>query len=410
MSAKNYSALRQNNWRNFLASTSAGGLTDDALSDDIISKATYDTTTAAHVNDLFGSVLYAQYNQEHAWLNALPVVDRTGASLETGDAIPKSFRAAHSPVQLDTHSEGGSISTARTMTIEEVSYEVKRSETVIESSDLQEIESVIEDAVSIDELWELQQEQLDLAVDREGVASAVNTSDSNYGSRDKIVKLDRVVASQDEESNADDTDDSSYSDNDLDYGTIDRSSDSWGDAYVDHNGTSGNRQLTRDLMDDFLNNLADNGNGDPYEEGVILTTRDTANVLSDLMADSSRGTRITFDGGNSDTDTVNDAETLAGLAGTTRFRHYDGIPIVANQNGPTDGIGRIFVLNMGTINGEPRIAIEQFADPYVERAGRGQAQGYIAQGSYNEKALFLLNHEIVCRDLSSQGKLRDLSE
>ena len=107
---------------------------------------------------------------------------------------------------------------------------------------------------------------------------------------------------------------------------------------------------------------------------------------------------------------LDDAETLVGLAGTTRFRHYDGIPIIPNQNGPTDSIGRIFVLPMSTINGEPRVAIENYAEPYVERAGRGQTQGYIAQGSYTEKALFLLNHELVIRDAASCGKLRDLSE
>lgn len=404
----NYAGLRQHNWQTFLANTTAG-----SLSDDVIQKAQYDTglNSGAMVNDVYGAIFFAQYNSEHNWLNAIPVVDRTDATVGVGDTVnPKAFRAAHSPVALQTHSEGGSVPSGNNFTPEEVSFEVKRSETVAEMSDLQQIESMLEDAAGWEEVWELQQEQLDLAIDRDALAAPVNTSDPAYDSEDNLTKLDRAIASQDEENNADDTDDNAYSDGDLDYGTIDRSTDSWADSYVDHNGTSGNRQLTRDLMDDFLANLGDNGDADPYEEGVILTTRNTAKVLSDLMADSGRGTRITFDGDGSGRDDVNDAETLMGLAGTTRFRHYDEIPIIPNQNGPEDGIGRIFVVSLGTIRGEPRIALEQFAEPYVETAGRGQAQGYIAQGNYQEKALFLQNHELVVRDFSSHGKLRDLAE
>lgn len=409
MSSKNYSGLAQHNYWGVIGNTS---MSDHTLSG-ILQRANYDTglNSGALVNNVYGSVLYAWYNQEHKWLQAIPTVDRMGDA-GVGDTVnPKNFRAAHSPVALQTHSEGGSVpDPGNNFTPEELAFEVKRSETVLDMSDLQQIESMIEDASGFDELWELQQSQLDLAIDRDAIAAPALEADSDYANVDEVTPLDRVIASQDEENNADDVNDNAFTDGALDYGNIDRSANSWADSYVDHNGTSGNRQLTRDLMDDFLNGLGDNGSGDPYEEGVILTTRDTANVLSDLMADSARGTRIKFDGNDAGTDQINGAETLTGLTGTTRFRHYDGIPIIANQNGPTDGIGRIFVLNLGTINGEPRIAIEQFAEPYVERAGRGQPQGYIAQGDYQEKALFLLNHEIVSRDNPSHGKLRDLSE
>lgn len=406
--------LRQYHFTNILQRSLSAALgKEDPVYDDLIQRAVYDTglNSGALVNNVYGSVFYAWYNQEHAWYSAIPQVDRMGEA-QVGDAVnAKNFRVAHSPVSLQTHSEGGSVpDPGNNFTPEEVAFEVKRSETVLDMSDLQAIEAVIEDAAGFDELWELQRQQLDLAIDRDAIAASALESDSAYSATDEITPLDRAIASKDEEDNADDTSDASFSDGALDYGTIDRSADSWADSYVDHNGTTGNRQLTRDLMDDFLANLGDNGTGDPYEEGVILTGRTSAKVLSDLMADSTRGTRISFGGDGAGRDAVNDAQTLLGLAGTTRFRHYDGIPIVPNQNVPTDGIGRIYVLNLGTINNEPRIAIENYAEPYMERAGRGQAQGYIAQGSYEEKALFLLNHELVVRDPSSMGKLRDLSE
>lgn len=406
----NYSALRKHNWRNFLAGTRAGGLSDSML-DDLVQKAQYDTTDPSIVNDVYGAVLFAQYNQSHNWLNAIPQVDKTGAGFSLGDTVPaKAYRGAHSPVALQTHSEGGNVPSGKTMSIEEFSVEVKRSDMVIEMSDLQLIESMIEDAVGWDELWELQQQQLDLAIERDALAAPALEADSAYSATDEITPLDRAIASQDEENNADDVNDSAFTDGALDYGTVDRSAASWADAYVDHNGTSGNRQLTRDLMDDFLTGLNENGDADPWKEGIILTGGNSAKVLSDLMADSGRGTHITFDGSDSGTDTHNDAETLAGLAGTTRFRHYDDIPIYPSQNAPADGLERIFVIPTGTIKGEPRVCIEQYAEPYTERAGRNQTQGYLATGSYDEQGLFTLNHETKVNDFPSCGKLRDLSE
>lgn len=406
----NYSGLRQHNWRNFLAGT-VGGRLSDSMFDDLLQRAQYDGSTAEIVNDVFGAVLFAQYNQSHNWLNAIPTVDVTGRGFSLGDSVPaKAYRAAHSPVSLQTHSEGGDVPAGQTMSVEEFSVEAKRSDSVIEVSDLQQIESLIEDAVGFENLWELQQEQLNLAVEADALAAPALESDSAYSATDELTPLDRAIASQDEENNANDVNDTAFTDGALDYGTVDRSAVTWADAYVDHNGTNGNRQLTRDLMDDFLANLSDNGDADPYEEGIILTGTDTAKVLSDLMADSDRGTRISFDGSDSGRDTNNDAETLVGLAGTTRFRHYDEIPIFPSQNAPADGLSRIFVIPTGTIQGEPRVSIEQYAEPYTERAGRGQAQGYLATGSYDEQGLLTLNHETKINDFPSCGKARDLAE
>lgn len=405
----NYSGLRQNNWRNFLADT-VGGRLSDSMFDDVLQKASYDTSSSGLVNDVFGAVLFAQYNTENAWYQALPIVDKSNTGFSLGDSVPaKAYRAAHDPVDLQTHSEGGDVPTGNTMSVKEFSVEVKRSDTIATASDLQQIESVLEDAVGFEDLWELQQEQLDLAVDRDAIAAPALEADDEYSAVDEITPLDRAISSQDEENSADDVNDNAFSDGALDYGSVDRSSVTWADSYVDHNGVSGNRQLTRDLMDDFLANLGDNGSADPYEESVIFTGRDSAKILSDLMADSSRGTHIEFDGGGSGTDSVNDAETLAGLAGTTRFRHYDDIPILPNQHAPADGVSRVYVLPMGTIQGEPRVCIEQYAEPYMERAGRDQAQGYLATGSYEEQGLMTLNHELKVNDFPSAGKLRDLS-
>jgi hypothetical protein len=377
--------------------------------DGLLQRAQYDSSVDAHVNDIFTATLYAQYNDEHEWYNAVTQVDRFNASLE-GPVTAKAFRAATNPVDLQTHSEGGQVSSGQTMGVEKVSFDPKRSETVIEVSDLQEIYSAIEDAVGFEEFWELQQEQLDLAIDRDGIASAVFQGDAAYEDTDTITSLDRAVASSDEESNATDPNGNAYNAGDLDYGSVERATDSWADSYVDHNGASGVRQLNNDLFTSFLNTFNEFASVDVYNDTAILTGHDTAGVLSELAADRNH---VRNQAAMSDyrSENVGDASTIRGLSGTARYRNYDGIPIVANQHAIKHGdISSIFLVPTDTIRGQPRLAIEQYAQPYTETAGRGQTQGYLATGNYRDEALMLMNHETVVRDFASCGKLRDLSQ
>jgi hypothetical protein len=46
----------------------------------------------------------------------------------------------------------------------------------------------------------------------------------------------------------------------------------------------------------------------------------------------------------------------------------------------------------------------------VETAGRGEDQGFLSLGSFENKVLYKMDHELVCRDFSATGKLRDISE
>ncbi|RLM67635.1 hypothetical protein DVK07_12815 [Halorubrum sp. Atlit-26R] len=376
--------------------------------DGLLQRAQYDSTTEAHVNAIFTATLYAQYNQEHNWYNALSQVDRFNASLE-GPVTAKAYRAATNPVDLQTHTEGGQVPDGNTFGVEEVEFDPKRSDAVIEVSDLQEIYAAIEDAVGFEEFWQLQQEQLDLAIDRDGLAQPVMAGDPQYDATDQITSLDRVIASSDEEANAQDPNGTAYNDGDLDYGNIDRSNDDWADSYVDFDASSV-RQLTNDLFSGFLNSFNEFADVDVYSDTAILTGHDTAGVLSELAAERNnvRNNAAMADYVSED---VGDAETIRGLSGTARFRDYDGIPIVANQHAIKHGdISSIFIVPTDTIRGQPRLAIEQFQEPYVETAGRGQSQGYLATGNYRDEALMKLDHEAVNRDFASAALLRDIGE
>jgi len=402
----------------FLESNVLGGVPMD-FDDGLLQRAQYDTSTAGHVNAVFTATLYAQYNSEHEWYSALPVRDRFNATID-GPVTAKAFRAAHSPVDLQTHTEGGNVPGGNTFAVDPVEYDPKRSETVIGVSDLQEIRSLIEDAVGFDEFWELQEDQLDLAIDRDGIADPVFQGDTAYADTDEITTLDRVIASSDEEASATDPNSDPYNVGDLNYGTVDRSADDWADSFVDFGGESGVgggadptgvKQLNEDAMNTFLNSLNEFADVDVFSDAAILTGHTTARILSDIAADRNNNrVQVTMDQ-NRTQGVGDDATTIRGATGTGRFRTYDGIPIVANQHAIThSNIPSIFVIPTDTIRGQPRLAVEQFAEPYTETAGRGQTQGYLATGNYREEGLMMMHHETVNRDFSSCGLLRDIEE
>jgi hypothetical protein len=394
--------------RNVLDSTGMLDGAAEAMSA-IEQEASYDSTNAGLLNDLFGAALYVQSNLEANFFGALPKMDMTGANTDATQPLPLTFRAAYDPPALQTHSEGGSIPSGRTYNIEEVSADIKRSIAVVQQSDLEQLRAELLDGVPLDELTRVDELYQDLAIDRDALAAGVSANNSGYASRDKVTELDRVIASGDEESSADDVNGTAFSDGDLDIYDIDRSSDSWADAFVDFNA-GGDRQLTESLMDDFLDSLMDFGDLN-RENAAILTGRDTATVLDDLDDDK----RVVFDPQNYGRESVNDADTRRGIPGTTRQRHYDGIPIVENQNVPTHGsISSIYVIPTDTIGigggrQVPRLCIEEYAAPYVETAGRGEEQGFLSIDSFENKVLYKMDHELVCRDFSATGKLRDLT-
>lgn len=408
-------ALQQHNYNQYFQGTSFADVAIDSwdavqsAAEGIGTKASYSTSDGGTVNDIFTAVLYAQYNRENNFLAVAPQVDRSqNANLDSGTANAKAFRAAHSPVPLQTHPEGGQIPDAEKFEVEEVVYDIKRSETVISTNDIQQIESMISDSVGFDEFWELQEEQLDLAVDQDALAAPALESDSAYDAVTTPTPYDRVISSSEEEANSTDTDGVAFTDGALDVGTVDRSTDTWADSYVDYGSGGGTlRQLNTDVMDSFIDGLVNHGSA--KEENLVLVTgRDSGRVLSEIQKGSS--TEIIYDSTDGGREMVNDAETVPGLGGTRRLRSYDDIPIVTNQTAPSDSLSRIFAFDMSTIRGEPKFAIEQYAEPYFEQAGRNQQQGYISQGEYTEKALFLLNHETVVRDFGAHGKLTHLEE
>ncbi|MBX0325810.1 hypothetical protein EGH21_22590 [Halomicroarcula sp. F13] len=383
----------------------------------ISQEATYSTSDAALVNDLFGAALYVQTNLEANGYGSLPKIDRSGMNTDASQPLPLTFRAAHTPPALQSTGEGASIPDGRKYSQEEVSAAIKQSEAVVEQTHLQQVRAEILDGVPWDELTRVDELFQELAIDRDGVMAAVSANNGGYSSRDKITELDRIIASGDEEANATDTSSTAFADGDLDVYDIDRSADSWADAYVDHNsGTL--RQLTESLMDSFLAQYFDFGSAS-RENVYILTGRTTAKVLGEIQSDSTDGVQavVNYDPEDIGRDGVNDAETVMGLPTNTKSRHYKGIPIVPSQHIPADSLGRIYLIPTDTIqagDGQqvPRIAVEELRNPHYEELTDANPENapYLSRGKKENAAYYLMDHEIVTRDFSALGKLRDLQE
>jgi hypothetical protein len=390
--------------------------------DDVDQMASYDTTTESHVNNIFQSVLYSQFNTEANFLGVLPQVDRFEHGGVDGDVTAKAYRGADNPVPLQAADEGGDVPAGETFDVFEANFDPKRSLTVAQVSDIQQIRGAIEDAVSFDEFWEEQQNQLPLAIDRDALADVVISGGDQYDAVNTPTPLDRAIASEDEESDATDPNGDSYSAGDFDYGNIERqTADGIGNAFVSYvtnaQGANDTQTLDATLFNDFLNSFDEQADVDPYTDCIILTGKDTAQILSDLAADRSNIRNEVFTQEMSPEE-INDAMTMTGLDTSARPRSYDGIPIVSNQNAPThsaDGISSVFLIPVdemvpsGGDTAVPRIAIENLAPPFQDRAGRNEPVSYLGLGTQEEKAMIRFDHEVVIRDFSSTAKLRDLS-
>ena len=391
--------------------------------DDVDQKAQYDTSIASNVNNIFQSVLYAQYNSEANFLGVLPQVDRFEHGGVDGDVTAKAFRGSFNPVPLQSADEGDEVPAGETFDTFEAHYDPKRSMTVLEVSDIQQIRSAIEDAVGFDEFWAEHQNMVNLAIDRDALADTILSDGDQYDDVNTPTPLDRAIASGDEEADATDPNGEAYVDGDFDYGNIDRSEDSFGDCFVDfvENADTENatQELTEDSMNDFLNSYDQQTDPDPYTDCVILTGNDTGQVLSDLSADRSNIRNEVFTQAIEKAD-VNDAQTMTGIATTSRPRTYDGIPIITNQTAPThsddaDALSSIFLIPVDEITpaggdtSVPRICIENLAEPFMDRAGRNEPVSYLGLNTMQEKAMIRFDHEVVIRDYTACGKFRDLA-
>lgn len=387
----------------------------------LMEKASFTSGDASRNQTVFGQVLWQQANTATPLYGLLPKIPADNAPNNINNPRPVSYRAVFNPPSMSSPAEGGDWGTPVTFDTREVEAQPKHSTIRFENTLLQELFAEIQDGVPFESLTQIGEEYFRREYETSGIARAVGANNGGYSADDALVELDRVIASADEEANADDTTGTAYVDGDLDIYDIDRSDTAadgsneanWADAVVDHN-SGADRQLTRDVMNGTIETLEDNGTR--RENLVVFTGRDSARVLSELRDAQFRG-----DAGAAASRTMGDrgqdeGETRWGVEFNTQLSHWDGLPVVVGPNVPSDSLSRVFILDLTTqsdpTTGEeaPKLGIETYIPMFTETAGLGEPTNTLALGSLNNQVGLGITHEVKCFRFNHQAKVRDLSE
>lgn len=393
-------------------------------SDSLYQKATFTSSTAGINNRVYGQVLWQQANTATPLWGMLPKEPGDDAPNNISDPHPATFRAVYNPPEFSSQEEAGTWPDAVDFSFQEVDYQPRHSLMKFEASQLQQLFAQIQDGVPFENLTSIGEEYFRRSLEADGIARPVLSSTgegTQYDNDTTIASIDRVIGSEDEESNATDVNGDAYADGDLDVYSVDRSQtgangsneNGWADSVVDHNGGTP-RQLTSSLMDDVIQAVKTNGAN--KENMVIYTGFDSARVLSDLRADEFRYDGMTAPTRDAVGNGSDDAQTRPGVATNRSISHWDGIPIVEGPHCPSDSLSRIYVLDMSTQSdpetGEsvPKIAIETHIPMTTETAGLGQSTNTLAIDKLADQVGVLTTHEVACRRFNHQAKLRDLEQ
>lgn len=360
------------------------------------------------VDALYGPVLYNSENLSNHMYGALPKIDETGQVNSVDQEHAISWRVPRSPPTVDDVDEGGDVPTAQNYPIEKVSSSPKRSPMVLEETVLHAIETRLQDGVPFTDLSDLGQQYMIDSIEDDYLGRTIVGITDEYSDDNNIAPLDRVVSADGEAAS-----NGSIDAADTDVYDIDRSaaSGTWADAQVSDNGGT-NQQLSSDVVNTHIDTQVENSTAE-RDQLMILTGYDSARVMSDLREAQFRADALTPPG----REDVNDAQTILGANFNARISHWDSIPVVASDAVPDRGnLSNIYVLDPTpamTPNEEspkPKIGIEEYLAPYVERSGLNQQQGFLSTGDFTNKVLFLMYHEVTCRDFNAQGKITNLTE
>lgn len=394
--------------------------------DSLWSKAQFTSDDPGRNQRAFGEVMWQQANTHTPIFGMLPKMPSETAPSNIADPRPMTYRAVFNPPTYSAVDEGGAWDTPVDFDTREVSLDPRHSTMRFEGTVLQQVLADIQDGVPFENITQIGEEYFQRSLEADGVARPVEStaaSGTQYANSNKIATLDRVIASEDEEANADDVNGTAFNDGDLDIYNIDRSATgadgdneaNWADAVVNHNAAGGDRQLTKDVLNETIESLEQNGTN--RSNLVMFTGHDTARVISELTESQFRADamqelmRQTVGRG-----TEGGTESRAGVGFNTQLSEYEGIPIVPGPNVPSDSLSRIYLLDMTSqqdpVTGReiPKLGVETYVPMTVETAGLGQQTNTLALDNLVEQQGILTTHQVRCNRFNHQAKIRDLAE
>lgn len=216
-------------------------------------------------------------------------------------------------------------------------------------------------------------------------------ADGGVGTND-FRSIDQVVSSTDEESSV-----SSRNDGNADVYGFDRTSDTAFDANVDHNSGS-NRNLTVDILDNGITSIREASGKDPVTDDnyFFLTNHEAFQILEEEVAAKERLEPVRAQVG------MNGVQTQPGDDVGLTVQAYKDIPIFRSDDVPTDGTGRIYLLDSSTL------FIKQLLPTQYYDTGIGVDNDPFAIDRLGNEGMFLTVGELTLTNPLAQWKARDL--
>ena len=333
------------------------------------------TSTTGWYNAVYGAKVWQQLNYE---VNAFAILPKIPWR-QSGWRVESAY-----PLDPASGAVGGIAENAAPLTSDsvkptwlELSTAPKSIWNHFEASDVATFLSTVDD--SIDAVGELRESL--------GKTHALMLNEMLMGHVDTLAgnnleSIDRVVSNIAEEALI------TAGDGDI-YG-IDRTSDAWADAVVNHNSGT-DRPLTLAIIDSTLKDIWQNG-GKPK---VILTGYDTLMEWQQLLEAQRR-----FMPGQTMTASFNGVQVAApGVEGGFMVSTYHGIPIIPVHRCTTGGSGVSNIYFLDT----DHLAIK-VAKPtqYIQQDDPLAIDRFCMVGGFYTMA------ELICTNFAYQGKIRDL--
>lgn len=343
------------------------------------------STTAGVYNAIFGAQVWAQINQEANIWGVLPKLPwqksgwraQTTRAGATGDG-----GVAENAVLPDTTKPA----------FQEISTKPK---TIAHTFDVSEIQDFLASYGGDDAIADMEFMRAIMANKHREAMNQQLMTDFDTLAGNALESVDRVCASNNEETSL------GYTVGDADIYGIDRSANSWSDAYVDHNSGT-DRILNDKMIRTALNSIAQNGGNTT----VVITGHDTMTAIQGLYDSQVRYNPL---GEATVKIGVNGIQTAQGLGFGIKVATLYGIPLLVAKDVPKDTISRIYFLDTSDPEGfgVPRLGLDVAKPTQYFEAGMNKGDPFGINRLGNE-GMFRTMSELKCRFFAAQGKIRDL--
>jgi hypothetical protein len=346
---------------------------------------TVETATTGVLNRIYGALLWAQMNQEANAFGMLPKTTwvRSGWRIKSAFAVDD-----FADIGL---AETSALPPSRIPEVRTLYATPKMHVLPFDVSDV--VEALA--SVSADDVWgAAHQVRAEIGVEfAKQINRALLAKVYNPAGRQVIDTIDRIVSNDAEYSGAQEGWEDVYG--------IDRSTESWANAYVDMSST------LRDLTDFMIRNLLMHTRARGANTTVLLTGYDTYAVIQGIYLTFARQSNpMTVDRAQFGINGITTAE--GSNMGIQIAKLYD-IPLVQSVDAPKgNGSGEISYLYALDISDPEGYGFPRLSISVLRPVEYFESRDYILLGKFVVRGVYRFVGELVARFLFGQGKIRDI--